>query len=431
MEASGGTEGAAGAQPAAQQQAGAATQQEARTPPPQQTVENPPQNRKHYGWRWLVFALLVIAIGVVIFVLAKAAHDDLVKAAAAGKANDGAKKDAALAAAHKDMRWIGHLGALFLLTLLSGALTLTNGRFKGMLLNADHRLSTSKLQALVWTYALVFALLSLVIAKFAGAPSGFDHLISEGVKEEYLVLLGGPFATAIATRAIVGTKVDNGTVTPAAAPEAPAGGVSQIGETVTDASGNPSIVDFQYLLFNLVSLVYFIGGFFTEAGDGLPEIPDVLVVLTGAAAATYVGNKATLKSAPALINMTPTRGPVGTPVILFGRNLLTPKADGKGYEAVHVRFGGVRAPDVKFDHTPAGDDRLYVTVPPLGDVQLPTTVGVDVLNYRGVPTAALDFEVKAGSGASSATQQPAAPVPDVNPDPGTPDPDTPDPDAAA
>jgi hypothetical protein len=84
--------------------------------------------------------------------------------------------------------------------------------FRTLFIGKDGRWSTSKLQALLWTYAVGFGLLALVVAKWLGNSQGFDHQVDQGLQDEYLLLLGGPFAAAVLARAITTTQVEQGNV---------------------------------------------------------------------------------------------------------------------------------------------------------------------------------------------------------------------------
>ena len=131
-----------------------------------------------------------------------------------------------------------------------------------LVLGQDKRLSTSKLQALLWTYALLGVLLAIVIANWMGQGAGYQHLVGQGLPEEYLLLLGGPFAAAIASKALVAGKVEDGTLTKT---EGTGSGVkARAGEAFGDDQGNTDLVDTQYLLFNLPALTYVIGGFINQ-----------------------------------------------------------------------------------------------------------------------------------------------------------------------
>ena len=152
--------------------------------------------------------------------------------------------------------------------------------FQALVLGKDGRWSTSKLQPLLWTYALLYGLLSLIIAYFLGDHAGWIAQRNAGVQQEYLILLGGPFAAAIASKAIVSTKSETGAVQKTDA-SAVAGPVKGLGEVVSDDEGNTDLVDLQYFLFNLVTLVFFFGAFAFHLDEGLPKLPGLLVGLTG------------------------------------------------------------------------------------------------------------------------------------------------------
>jgi hypothetical protein len=290
-----------------------------------------------------------------------------------------------------NLEWFGHLTAVLALGLFTAALVVSGLDVKGLVVGKDNRLSTSKLQALIWTYAIAAALLSLVIADWAGAEKGYAALLEEGLKDEYLLLLGGPFAAAVAAKAIISAKADRGEVTKTE-------GTPKLAQAASDDAGNADLVDTQYLLFNFVALSYFVGAFVKQASDGLPEIPGVLVGLTGVAAATYVTNKAVLKEAPTLVQIVPSVGGVGQDVMVFGRSLRLPKQSAQGeleFEPALVTFNDVSAPVTDSASTATGDDRLQVTVPAVPGLEGQSTVNVRAFNARGVPSNALTFTIQA------------------------------------
>jgi hypothetical protein len=202
-----------------------------------------------------------------------------------------------------------------------------------ILIGADGRLSTSKTQAMLWTVVLGVAIVYLGgIVAFgpAGAPSPFDSV----QWEQYLVLLGGPFAAAVLAKVTVGAKEQSGTVqktvTPAAsralvakADAAAADGtaasavvtaqVPKAADVVSNDDDEIALVDTQYLVFNLVAFAYFLVVFLGNVFDdrlgvarfALPNMPAVVLGLTSAAAATYVGNKAVQSSGPRVIGISP------------------------------------------------------------------------------------------------------------------------------
>ena len=73
-----------------------------------------------------------------------------------------------------------------------------------LFIGTDNRTSTSKLQAFLWTYAVLWAMTSLL----AGAGvEAFNTALGDNVRDEYLLLLGGPYAVAIGAKAITTDKV--------------------------------------------------------------------------------------------------------------------------------------------------------------------------------------------------------------------------------
>jgi hypothetical protein len=297
----------------------------------------------------------------------------------------------------------------------------------------DNRLSTSKFQALLWTVALGGVLLAIIIANWLGVGDSYTNLIQDQLPEEYLILLGGPFAAAIASKAIVTTKVDNGTITKPEKKTA-ASPTERLGEALSDDSGNTDLVDTQYLFFNFVALVYFLGAFINDPGAGLPQIPDVLVGLTGVSAATYVSNKAVQDQTPVLASVIPAKAGRGDEVRVLGQHLLIPDADLGGFHPVFVRINGLEAPVLGFKdqdpekpgisiidtenarrpfHEKTGADRLWVKVP---EQAAPGMTEVVASNFRGVDSETKPFEVAAESLAGSADSlalQPAGTDPEI------------------
>ena len=108
---------------------------------------------------------------------------------------------------------------------------------------------------------------------------------------DYLALLGGPFAGLVIAKAAVTTKTDT------ALQKTPADNAgANPAQVVTDDDGQPDLVDSQYLLFNLAALTYVIVGI--AKTDALPQIPGLLLALTGASAAAYAANKTVTQNKP-------------------------------------------------------------------------------------------------------------------------------------
>ncbi|MDQ3935667.1 MAG: hypothetical protein M3340_13660 [Actinomycetota bacterium] len=308
-----------------------------------------------------------------------------------------------------DQKAFGHLTALVFLALFTVAIHLLGRGVGGLVIGHDGRVSTSKVQLVMWTYVIAASITSLIAATWVGFDAGFDKLTDPSFDvEDYLVLLGGPFAAAISARAIVGSQVANGE-------RAKPPGDASAAQVLTNDEGRADLVDSQYLLFNLVAVIYFVGAFIQEPQQGLPDIPTVLLVLAGVSAVSYVSNKAIAEGTPQVTGVFPAKGPPDTPVEVFGTAFLYPKqlgsADVTGaadlFHEVRVMIGGYEATQVagSLSHSRGGDDRLKVLVP----TQLAPAVphDVTVLNFRGTASTAstaAKFEVV---GPTPPTQPPA------------------------
>jgi hypothetical protein len=289
----------------------------------------------------------------------------------------------------QNLEWFGHLSAILILGLATLMLLLIGGDLKGLVVGQDNRVSTGKLQALVWTYAISAGLLSLLVNDWGGGGAGYDALLEEGLKDEYLILLGGPFAAAILAKGIVSRKAADGDITKTA-------GTPELSQAFSDDQGRADLNDMQYLLFNLVALAFFIGAFIDEPFDGFPEIPDVLVGLTGVAAATYVSNKAVLKEKPTLQRILPAQGKAGTSVVIFGTSLLLPKLidDQLSFDSPIVTFNGISAAVTASESSAPGVDRITVTVPQISSDAAPQAVNLQAFNAAGVESNALAFTLE-------------------------------------
>lgn len=216
---------------------------------------------------------------------------------------------------------------------------------KALVIGADGRASTSKLQVVLWFFGVFFAFVFLFVwgrstncgsspadacRAATTARAAFRDAVNAPLQPEYFVLLGFPVTAALAAKALTTNKVLNGTRTKpslddvaadaAAEPAAAAGsalppaddatsdpastqpgtttapGLQGYGhglaEIVTDDNGNADLLDFQYFGFNLVTLAYFVVEFLTHPGSGLPDLPPTLISLAGISAAAYTTKKA-------------------------------------------------------------------------------------------------------------------------------------------
>jgi hypothetical protein len=207
--------------------------------------------------------------------------------------------------------------------------------FIDVIIGADGRVSTSKTVVYLWTFVFASALVimtSMVVFSYLKPEQAF-HTGSNW--DAYLLLLGGPFASAVIAKGVVsyqtqqdptsksGTSATAGTAntmstTVAAQPSAT--------DIVNGDSGTPSLVDTQYSIFSLIAILYFVGLFIAnldkyaagavraDKADWLPQIPSALLGLTSLAALTYVGNKAVQTQGLRVVTFTPNPAPADSPV---------------------------------------------------------------------------------------------------------------------
>jgi hypothetical protein len=200
---------------------------------------------------------------------------------------------------------------------------------RSLVVGDDNRVSTSKTTALIWTYSVAGALLSFVIARWLGHAEGFNALTTQGLNAQYAVLIGGPLGAAILAKGIVSSQVGSGSV---AKPKA---GNATPGQLVQNDAGDADLGDVQYLLFNVVALVFFYGQLLRAPQAGMPTIPDVLLGLTSVSAVGFVGKK-TLVGPGAIANVQPLAGKVGDAITIATAGIIQAADDLPG---VTVTFG--------------------------------------------------------------------------------------------
>lgn len=150
----------------------------------------------------------------------------------------------------------------------------------GLVLGFDGRTSTSKLSAALWTLALLYAFAVLLVGGRASEVGALS--------EEYLLLLGGPYAAAIGAKASTSRKAHDGRSSKK--PSSERGASRRVAEIVSDDSGEVDLGDFQYFAFTLLTIGYFFVGFVQDP-NGLPDLPDTLVGLSTVSAAAYLTKK--------------------------------------------------------------------------------------------------------------------------------------------
>jgi hypothetical protein len=182
---------------------------------------------------------------------------------------------------------------------------------KAAVMGQDGRASTSKTQVVLWTAAVVWALVDLLLLVRA-YPGGtlFTGAVTTNWRPEYLVLLGLPVAAATAAKATVaGTNSGHGPVrqrnsqalagtldlnrvyTREPIADQVWGFVTGMAELLTGDDGTVAWADLQYVVFTLITLVYFAAQFLARPAGGLPPVPAALLTLMGVSATGYAANK--------------------------------------------------------------------------------------------------------------------------------------------
>jgi hypothetical protein len=283
--------------------------------------------------------------------------------------------------------------ALLLLTLVLCGFSLA--RVGRLFIGKDLRASTSKTQAAAWTFAICFALLVLLAGHllYDDFDPGWRTFLDQGLNSDYLWLLGIPAAGLVGAKTITETKV---AADPAAKQAKPATAddslATRLAELSGDDSGQPAIADLQYLVFNVITLLYFLSAFLEHPERGLPTLPDSLIALTGVSAAAYLGTKAATRTAAAtIVSVRPSRvalrqAPVD--LVISGSGFLPAGVPGPP----GVTLDGV---DLPVAPNP-GDTRIVATVPAQSGLSVTAPARLDLVVYTpaGTPSAASPIDVE-------------------------------------
>lgn len=159
------------------------------------------------------------------------------------------------------------------------------------------------------------------------------------------------------------SKDDSGTAPKvAASSDKDTKAMARIAQTFSADDGTTDIGDFQYVIFNLVTAVYFVAEFVRPSSRGLPVIPDTLLGLTSVSAALYVGKKAATRTQPTITGVFPSILRVGEEAVITGSGL-TADPDGAtaGPVTTRVTFNGMESSGDVVSDPVAGS--LTATVP--------------------------------------------------------------------
>ncbi|MGE7387667.1 hypothetical protein ACQKM2_19505 [Streptomyces sp. NPDC004126] len=274
------------------------------------------------------------------------------------------------------------LFALALLAALAGPVALRLRRRPGFVTGRDGRLSTSTTLALAWTVLLVWLLLAILAYGLTagGGVSYFRATGSDGplssLTSVYLPLLGGPYAALIAAKAVVGFRLESGSMAKPA-PKPTPGGRRPLRELIANDSGRTDLVDLQYVALSAVTMLYVVLFFLSDVGGGLPRLPAEIWALTGAPAGAYLVNKMATRANPVITDVTVT--PEG---------LL--RVEGGGFTEPRLTVDGTPVEAAPDPATGALTARLPQTAkPPFTVVVASRGLRSDPYRYEGAPAAAV------------------------------------------
>jgi hypothetical protein len=272
-----------------------------------------------------------------------------------------------------------------------------------LVVGKDHRTSTSKAIATAWTFLVAWGLFSAVVALVLGAELEWPSL-----QEEYLLLLGGPYAAAILAKYATSNQAES-------KPDGEVG-ESTPAQLVTNDSGDADLGDFQYVVFSVIGIAYFLSQFIGKLATGFPDLPPTLTGLMLTSTGGYAAKKLLAQEAPTLISVVPVSAVQGGTADVFGMSLTVPpsasddgEADDGDAATPIVHTGGVAA-TVTTHAVVLGNDRLTITIDddaPVGSAPITVTRadGVKARDAKGV--GVLAFKVLA---------KPVEPADDGQPD---------------
>ena len=277
---------------------------------------------------------------------------------------------------------------------------------KALVVGTDGRTSTSKVQAVLWSYAVLFAfaymlLLGRVLVggshapRLGGLANSFLQFASVSLQPEYVAMLGLPIAGAVAAKALTTGKTAREELLKP--PSDKSGIVRGVAEVVTDDNGQADLLDFQYAAFNLIALAYFFTTFVTvtsaNPGEGLPAIPPTLLALSGVSTVTYVTKKAMESGVgPIVTAVTPMSIRLGVDGTIDVQGSGFPQQGHAETQFNQVLLGG-RPLAV---HTPWADNRVVAMLPGTADGVLMTDGYAELLVRDDVGTSSPSVRVKVG-----------------------------------
>ena len=173
---------------------------------------------------------------------------------------------------------------------------------------------------------------------------------------------------------------------------------ARVMQVFSSDDGTTDIGDFQYVIFNVVTAIYFVAHVINDPSVGLPPIPDTLLGLTGVSGALYVAKKAATTAKPTIGNVFPQLLRPDMSFTVTGTALTPLAGSAATLPAPKVTVNGIECTDVAAHE---GDtDRITAKTPskalltPVGTT-LPMSGKVTVLSAYSVLTAPYDVTIDA------------------------------------
>lgn len=212
-------------------------------------------------------------------------------------------------------------GVLWVVSWLAGF----GNPFK-LAVGADGRLSTSKMQWLLWTFVGMTAYSTVLILRIIERSDS----VALAIPKSLLVVLGLSTVTMAGAKAITSHYASTGQV----AKDSPATKDETQQGVLKDDDGRADLSKVQLMSFTFLAIGAYLYRFFVlHRGQELIDIDDSLMVLMGLSQGGYLGKKLVTTDAPRLITLQPASASPGAEVVLKGDNLAGPDSvvlfDGK------------------------------------------------------------------------------------------------------
>ena len=206
-----------------------------------------------------------------------------------------------------------------------------------LVVGADNRPSTSKLQFFLWTVVVLYAYGAIWAARFWHGQ--VDAL--SNIPPNLLLAMGFSLTTVTAAKGITSAYVSSGRLvknppptegSPANSTANSATGVSAL---ATEDDGYPDLSKMQMLAWTLVAIGAFLVAVVVQVSAAKPQLPDIdasLMVLMGLGQGAYLGKKLVTTDVPRLTGLAPGGGVAGSTVVTLtgagfgdqqGANLIT------------------------------------------------------------------------------------------------------------